>query len=142
MMPVRRSQNWLPDVFNDLFDTNWMVKSNATAPAINVIETADEYKVEVAAPGMTKEDFNIKIDEDNQLVVTMEKKQENKEENKESRYLRREFSYTKFQQTMFLPDNVVKDKIGACMDNGVLMINIPKMSPEEEKKAERLIEIK
>lgn len=142
MMPVRRSQNWLPDVFNDLFDTNWMVKSNATAPAINVIETADEYKVEVAAPGMTKEDFNIKIDEDNQLVVTMEKKQENKEENKESRYLRREFSYTKFQQTMFLPDNVVKDKIEACMDNGVLMINIPKMSPEEEKKAERLIEIK
>jgi len=141
-MPVRRSQNWLPDVFNDLFDTNWMVKSNATAPAINVIETADEYKVEVAAPGMTKEDFNIKIDEDNQLVVTMEKKQENKEENKESRYLRREFSYTKFQQTMFLPDNVVKDKIGACMDNGVLMMNIPKMSPEEEKKAERLIEIK
>lgn len=141
-MPVRRSQNWLPDVFNDLFDTNWMVKSNATAPAINVIETADEYKVEVAAPGMTKEDFNIKIDEDNQLVVTMEKKQENKEENKESRYLRREFSYTKFQQTMFLPDNVVKDKIEACMDNGVLMINIPKMSPEEEKKAERLIEIK
>ena len=141
-MPVRRPQNWLPDVFNDLFDTNWMVKSNATAPAINVIETADEYKVEVAAPGMTKEDFNIKIDEDNQLVVTMEKKQENKEENKESRYLRREFSYTKFQQTMFLPDNVVKDKIGACMDNGVLMINIPKMSPEEEKKAERLIEIK
>ena len=142
MMPVRRSQNWLPDVFNDLFDTNWMVKSNATAPAINVIETADEYKVEVAAPGMTKEDFNIKIDEDNQLVVTMEKKQENKEENKESRYLRREFSYTKFQQTMYLPDNVVKDKIGAAMDNGVLTINIPKRSPEEEKKAQRVIEIK
>lgn len=142
MMPVRRSQNWLPDVFNDLFDTNWMVKSNATAPAINVIETESEYKVEVAAPGMTKEDFNIRIDEDNQLVVSMEKKQENKEENKESRYLRREFSYTKFQQTMYLPDNVVKDKIGAAMDNGVLTINIPKRTPEEEKKAQRVIEIK
>ncbi len=141
-MPVRRSQNWLPDVFNDLFDTNWMVKSNATAPAINVIETESEYKVEVAAPGMTKEDFNIRIDEDNQLVVSMEKKQENKEENKESRYLRREFSYTKFQQTMYLPDNVVKDKIGAAMDNGVLTINIPKRTPEEEKKAQRVIEIK
>ncbi len=141
-MPVRRSQNWLPDVFNDLFDTNWMVKSNATAPAINVIETESEYKVEVAAPGMTKEDFNIRIDEDNQLVVSMEKKLENKEENKESRYLRREFSYTKFQQTMYLPDNVVKDKIGAAMDNGVLTINIPKRTPEEEKKAQRVIEIK
>nr|WP_321377413.1 Hsp20/alpha crystallin family protein [uncultured Bacteroides sp.] len=142
MMPVRRSQNWLPDVFNDLFDNNWMVKSSATAPAINVIETESEYKVEVAAPGMTKEDFNIRIDEDNQLVVSMEKKQENKEENKEGRYLRREFSYTKFQQTMYLPDNVVKDKIGAAMDNGVLTINIPKRSPEEEKKAQRVIEIK
>jgi len=141
-MPVRRSQNWLPDVFNDLFDTNWMVKSNATAPAINVIETESDYKVEVAAPGMTKEDFNIRIDEDNQLVVSMEKKQENKEENKEGRYLRREFSYTKFQQTMYLPDNVVKDKIGAAMDNGVLTINIPKRTPEEERKAQRVIEIK
>ena len=142
MMPVRRSQNWLPDVFNDLFDTNWMVKTNATAPAINVIETEKEYKVEVAAPGMTKEDFNIKIDEDNQLVVTMEKKQEYKEENKESRYLRREFSYTKFQQTMLLPDNVEKGMIEASVENGVLTVNIPKMSPEKEKKAERLIEIK
>jgi HSP20 family protein len=142
MMPVRRSQNWLPDVFNDLFDTNWMVKTNATAPAINVIETEKEYKVEVAAPGMTKEDFNIKIDEDNQLVVTMEKKQEYKEENKESRYLRREFSYTKFQQTMLLPDNVEKEMIEAGVENGVLTVNIPKMSPEKEKKAERLIEIK
>lgn len=141
-MPVRRSQNWLPDVFNDLFDTNWMVKTNATAPAINVIETEKEYKVEVAAPGMTKEDFNIKIDEDNQLVVTMEKKQEYKEENKESRYLRREFSYTKFQQTMLLPDNVEKEMIEASVENGVLTVNIPKMSPEKEKKAERLIEIK
>jgi len=142
MMPVRRSQSWLPDVFNDLFDTNWMVRPNATAPAINVIETEKAYKVEVAAPGMTKEDFHIKIDEDNQLIVSMEKKQEHKEENKESRYLRREFSYTKFQQTMLLPDNVEKDMIEAGMDNGVLTINIPKMGPGKEKKAERLIEIK
>jgi len=142
MMPVRRSQNWLPDVFNDLFDTNWMVRTNATAPAINVIETEKEYKVEVAAPGMTKEDFNIKIDEENQLVVTMEKKEERKEENKEGRYLRREFSYSKFQQTMLLPDNAEKDRIEASVENGVLTVNIPKRSPEEEKKAERLIEIK
>ncbi len=141
-MPVRRSQSWLPDVFNDLFDTNWMVRPNATAPAINVIETENLYKVEVAAPGMTKEDFHIKIDEDNQLIVSMEKKQEHKEDNKEGRYLRREFSYTKFQQTMVLPDNVEKDIIEAGMENGVLTINIPKMSPGKEKKAERLIEIK
>ena len=83
MMPVRRTQNWLPSIFNDFFDNDWMVKANATAPAINVFETEKEYKVELAAPGMTKEDFNVHIDEENNLVISMEKKTENKEEKKE-----------------------------------------------------------
>ncbi|KAA4382997.1 Hsp20/alpha crystallin family protein, partial [Bacteroides ovatus] len=52
-MPVRRTQSWLPSIFNDFFDNDWMVKANATAPAINVLETEKEYKVELAAPGMT-----------------------------------------------------------------------------------------
>lgn len=94
MMPVRRSnQTWLPSIFNDFFDNDWMVKANATAPAINVIESDKDYKVEVAAPGMTKEDFKIHINEDNDLVISMEKKTEStegdKEGKKESRYLRR-----------------------------------------------------
>ena len=100
MMPVRRTQSWLPSIFNDFFDNDWMVKANATAPAINVLETEKEYKVELAAPGMTKDDFNVRIDEDNNLVISMEKKTENKEEKKDGRYLRREFSYSKFQQTI------------------------------------------
>ena len=118
MMPVRRTQSWLPSIFNDFFDNDWMVKANATAPAINVFETEKEYKVELAAPGMTKEDFNVRIDEDNNLVISMEKKTENKEEKKEGRYLRREFSYSKFQQTMILPDNVDKEKISAAVETG------------------------
>lgn len=118
-MPVRRSQNWLPSIFNDFFDNEWMVKANATAPAINVIETEKAYKVELAAPGMTKEDFNVRIDEENNLVISMEKKTENKEEKKDGRYLRREFSYSKFQQTMILPENVDKDHISAQVENGV-----------------------
>ena len=73
MMPVRRTQNWLPSIFNDFFDNEWMTRANATAPAINVIESEKDYKVEVAAPGMTKEDFNVRIDEDNNLVISMEK---------------------------------------------------------------------
>ena len=141
MMPVRRTQNWLPSIFNDFFDNEWMAKANATAPAINVIESEKEYKVEVAAPGMTKEDFNIRIDEDNNLVISMEKKVENKEEKKDGRYLRREFSYSKFQQTMILPDNVDKEKIAAQVENGVLTIDLPKLSEEEIKKPERTIEI-
>ena len=142
MMPVRRSQNWLPSIFNDFFDNEWMVKANATAPAINVIETEKAYKVELAAPGMTKEDFNVRIDEENNLVISMEKKSENKEEKKDGRYLRREFSYSKFQQTMILPENVDKDHISAQVENGVLNIELPKLSEEEVKKPDRTIEVK
>ena len=142
MMPVRRTQNWLPSIFNDFFDNEWMTRANATAPAINVIESEKDYKVEVAAPGMTKEDFNVRIDEDNNLVISMEKKSESKEEQKEHRYLRREFSYAKFQQTMILPDDVDKEKIAAGVEHGVLTIELPKLSLEEVKKAQRTIEIK
>ena len=141
-MPVRRSQNWLPSIFNDFFDNEWMVKANATAPAFNVIETEKAYKVELAAPGMTKEDFNVRIDEENNLVISMEKKTENKEEKKDGRYLRREFSYSKFQQTMILPENVDKDHISAQVENGVLNIELPKLSEEEVKKPDRTIEVK
>lgn len=143
MMPVRRSnQTWLPSIFNDFFDNDWMVKANATAPAINVIESDKDYKVEVAAPGMTKEDFKIHINEDNDLVISMEKKTEStegdKEGKKESRYLRREFSYSKFQQTLILPDDVDKDKIDAKVNDGVLTIELPKRTRKTKKKQLRL----
>ena len=147
MMPVRRTQNWLPSIFNDFFDNDWMVKANATAPAINVFETEKEYKVELAAPGMTKEDFNVHIDEENNLVISMEKKTENKEESnkdekKEGRYLRREFSYSKFQQTMILPDDVDKEKISAQVENGVLNINLPKFTEQAKEKTKKFIDVK
>ena len=83
MVPVRRTQTWLPDIFNDFFDNTWMEKTNATAPAINIRETETNYEIEVAAPGMTREDFTIKIENNNQLVVSMEKKHEQKEDKKE-----------------------------------------------------------
>lgn len=142
MMPVRRSQNWLPSIFNDFFDNEWLERANTTAPAINVIESESNFKVEVAAPGMTKDDFNVTLDENQNLVISMEKKTENKEENKESRFLRREFSYTKFQQTMVIPDNVDKEKISAKVEDGVLSIDLPKLTEEESKKAQKKIEIK
>ncbi|HIU39571.1 MAG TPA: Hsp20/alpha crystallin family protein [Candidatus Limisoma intestinavium] len=142
MMPMRRNQNWLPSIFNDFFDNEWMEKANATAPAINVSESENEYKVEVAAPGMTKEDFNIRIDEENNLVISMEKKSESKEEKKDRKYLRREFSYSKFEQTMILPDDVDKEKIGAAVENGVLDITLPKLTKEDLPKLSRNIEIK
>ena len=66
MTPMRRyEQNWLPEIFNDFFANDWMTRTNATAPAINVIENENDYKVEVAAPGMTKEDFKVNVTDDN-----------------------------------------------------------------------------
>lgn len=142
MMPTRKyyNQNWLPSIFNDFFDNNWMEKANATAPAINVVESDKDYKVEVAVPGMTKEDFNIHLGDENELVISMEKKVEN-EDKDNKKYLRREFSYTKFQQSLYLPDNVDKEKITANVANGVLAIELPKYSQEEKAKINRVIEI-
>lgn len=137
---MRRNAAWLPSVFNDLFDTDFMPKANATAPAINVKETDKAYTVELAAPGMTKEDFNVHINDEGNLIIKMEKKQEQKEEDKSSRYLRREFSYTKFEQTLILPDDVKKEDIAARVENGVLTVELPKIV-EEKVKVSRQIEI-
>ncbi len=139
---MRRSQNWIPGIFNDFFGNEWMEKANTTSPAINIAETDTDYKVEIAVPGMTKDDFSIRIEDNDQLVVSMEKKQENTEENKKGRYLRREFSYSQFQQNMILPDNVEKDKIEAKVENGILTIDIPKKDPNAQKPVNKVIEIK
>ena len=137
---MRRNAAWLPSVFNDLFDTDFMPKANATAPAINVKETDKAYTVELAAPGMTKEDFNVHINDEGNLIIKMEKKEEQKEEDKSARYLRREFSYTRFEQTLILPDDVKKDAISAKVEHGVLTVELPKVV-EEKVKVSRQIEI-
>lgn len=144
MTPSRRfNENWLPTFFDDFFDNDWMVRSKAAAPAMNVMENENDYKVEIAAPGMKKEDVNIHLDQDHNLVVSMEKKTENKEDDKKhSRYLRCEFSYSKFQQTLVLPDNVDKEKIHAAVNDGVLTIELPKLKPEDKIKTVKVIEVK
>ena len=142
MLPtIRRDQSWLPDIFNDFFDNSWMEKANYTAPAINVIETEKEYEVELAAPGLTKEDFQVHVDEDNNLVINMEKKAENNEKKHHGRYLRREFSYEKFQQMLMLPEDAEAEKIEAKVEHGVLHVSIPKKDKVELQKAVKQIEI-
>jgi HSP20 family protein len=138
---IRRNQNWLPDVFSDLFSNDWMLRANATAPAINVIESENDYRIEVAAPGMTRDDFCVRIDDDNNLVVSMEKRLENSGENGNAIYLRREFSYSKFEQKMVLPKNADKEKISAKMEHGVLNVSIPKMNEEDLKKNMKVVKI-
>jgi HSP20 family protein len=140
---MRRNQNqgWLPLFFNDLFKEDWKAGTNSTVPAINVKETEQSYVVEVAAAGMTKDDFSVQIDDENDLVITMEKKSENQEENKEARYLRREFSYTKFRQTMVLPENVNREKVEAKVENGLLSVNLQKLTEQDIQKKHRTIAV-
>ena len=138
-MPMR-SNNWIPAVFNDLFYNDYMPKASCTAPAINVKESDKAYTVELAAPGMKKEDFNVHINDEGNLVVKMESKQEKKDEDKTTRYLRREFSYSKFEQTLILPDDVKKDAISAKVEHGVLTVELPKII-EEKVKVSRQIDI-
>ena len=140
MTPMMRTNNWIPTVFNDFFDTDFMPRANCTAPAINVKETDKAYVVELAAPGMQKEDFNVHINDEGNLIVKMEKKNEKKEEDKSARYLRREFSYSKFEQTLLLPDDVKKEDIKARVEHGVLTVELPKMV-EEKVKVSRQIDI-
>lgn len=142
MVPVKTNQNWLLSIFNDSFDNEWMARANATAPAINVIENEKDYKVELAAPGMTKNDFKVSVDESNNLVICMEKKDEKKEEKKDGKYLRREFSYSRFQQSILLPDNVEKDKISAKVEHGVLFIDIPKVVDKKVQETTKTIDVK
>ena len=138
----RTSDSWLPDIFNDFFDNSWMERPTYTAPAINVIETEKEYEVELAAPGLDKEDFRVHVDADNNLHIEMEKKAETKEDKKHGRFLRREFSYEKFQQTLLLPDDVDAEKIEAKVEKGVLMVTLPKKEKIQKTDAVKQIAIK
>ena len=138
MLPVMNRNLWMPEVFNDFFDTDFMPKANATAPAINVKETPKDYTVEVAAPGMKKDDFNVNVDHDGNLHIKMESKNEKKDDNRKEHFLRREFSYSKFEQTLLLPDDVDKNKIAARVNDGVLTIDLPKVEKTEDKNVRKI----
>ena len=132
MAQTNRKNSWLPEVFNDFFDTDFMPRTNATAPAINVKESVDDYEVEVAAPGMTKEDFNVHLNQEGDLHIKMESKKEHTDDNKKAHYLRREFAYSKFEQTLILPDDVDRNNISARVADGVLTVVLPKIKKEEQ----------
>ena len=141
MLPVMNSNSWFPTVFDDFFNSDWMPKMKATAPAVNVKEDAKAYTMEVAVPGIKKEFCRVNINADGNLDIAIENKMEHKEEDKNQHYLRREFSYSNYQQTYVLPDDIVKDNISAKVDDGVLTITMPKVTKDDVKKIQRKIDI-
>jgi len=135
----------LPILFDDFFRrdlVNWsnsnFSNTNTTIPAVNIKETADNYEVEVAAPGMTKKDFKVELDGN---ILTISSEKTNQENRDDERYFQREFSYQSFQRIFNLQKEVVDiDKINAKYEDGMLKLIIPKKE-EAKQKPPRLIQV-
>jgi HSP20 family protein len=147
---IRRNRNFFP-AFSRFWDDddffnrgmiNWsnsdFSNPDATLPAVNIKEMDNSYEVEMAAPGMKKEDFKIELD-NNVLTISSEKSQESQEGNENERYSRREFSYQSFQRSFALPKEVVdEDKIKAHYSDGMLQLSIPKKEKAKQKQPRKI----
>lgn len=134
--PADIFENAFGDFFNSNFPVSFKGNGFHKSPAVNVIETDGAYTIEVAAPGLSKEDFEVKLDKD--LLTVSAKKEETKEES--GKYTRREFSYLEFTRTFTVPDTVVADGIKANYENGVLRVDLAKKA-EAKPQSARTIEI-
>ena len=139
-MKTARHYNNVFDALYDIFDNDaWMSRSTGGAiPPINIIDSEEQYELEFAVPGMTKEDFGIQIDTNDNLVVTSEKSTQLAEG---KRYLRQSFRSTAFRQSIVMPEDVDRNKIKARVENGILYIVLPKLKPEVVKPEVRTIGI-
>lgn len=143
MLPTLRNRNLFPNLIDDFFGRNLMddffdLTTGINTPAVNIVEGKEGFRIEVAAPGLNKDDF--RIDLHNNVLTISSEKEERKEE-KEEKYMRREFSYSSFKRSFTLPVTVDADKIAANHKDGILQIEIPKKEEAKEKPA-RLISIK
>ena len=138
MLVTRRPQDFMPTLFNELMN---MGSNNYTNPQMNVIETKENYKVQLLVPGLKKEDLKISIDTEGNLVVEMSKENKVEEKKNEGRYLRREFSIEQFCQTLMLPEDIHREQISAKVENGILDIVIPRVTMEEKQKLVQNIEV-
>lgn len=137
MLVTRRNQEFMPTLFNELM--NWNEPTFST-PRMNIVETKNDYQLELCVPGLTKEDLKLSIDNEGNLVVEMVKEAK-EEKTEEQRYLRHEFAVEHFRQTVMLPDDIHRDQIKAKVENGILGIVIPKVTIEEKQKLVQTIEV-
>ena len=119
---LMKSNSWFPTMFDDFFNTDFMPRANSTAPAVNVKESEKAYTMELAAPGIKKEYCRVGINDEGNLTIAIENKQEHKHEDSHHHYLRREFSYSNYE----------KDQISAKVEDGILTITMPKTEPKEK----------
>ena len=135
MLPTLRTRNAWPSLVDDFFKGDLFpgfinYESRQSLPAVNIIEGKDDYQIEVAAPGLKKEDFKVNL-ENNVLTISSEK--EEKEENNDNKVMRKEFSYYSFSRSFSLPQTVEAEKISATHKDGVLNISIPKREEAKVK---------
>lgn len=121
----------------DLFDLTNSAVAGSTMPSVNISENNDMFLVDVAAPGLNKNDFKVSL-ENNLLSISSEK--ESSDETQDSKYTRKEFTYSSFKRTFSIPDNVESNKIRATYKDGILRLEIPKKE-EAKQKEPRLISI-
>ncbi|MBP5190090.1 MAG: Hsp20/alpha crystallin family protein [Bacteroidales bacterium] len=146
MLVARRNNDLMSTMFNELLDWNrWnglcSTEEQSMTPKMNVSESEKDYRLEVCIPGMKKEDLNLSIDTDNNLVIEMHHKDEKKEGDEKRHFLRKEFSSMQFKQMLTLPENVKRDQISAKVENGILTITLPKYTAEEQKQLAQTIAI-
>ncbi|MBR9852978.1 MAG: Hsp20/alpha crystallin family protein [Algicola sp.] len=140
MSIVKRSNLFFPSLMNDFMDPDWFggtEKWNTSVPAVNIKDNTEGFELELAVPGMKKDDFTVEIDND-VLTISSEMKTEN-EESKDN-YTRKEFSYSSFKRAFTLPETVDGSKIDAKYEDGILKLILPKKQ-EALPKPKRLIEI-
>lgn len=143
---LSRREETLPSIFHDFFkpwdkwfDTNGGSLSRMlTVPAVNITEKQDHYEISLAVPGMKKNDFNIDV-EGNMLTISAETKEQREE--KDEKHTRREFNYASFSRSFTLPEGIVRDKIDASYENGLLKLTVPK-TEEARKPASKHINVK
>ena len=133
---LAKKTDFMPSVFDDFFKpwNNWFENDffygrSMNVPAVNITDNKDDFVVSLAVPGMKKDDFNIDV-EGNMITISCNK--EEKKEEKDSRYTRKEYNYSSFSRSFTLPDDVMKEKIEARYEDGVLKLMLPKK--EEAKK--------
>lgn len=140
MSIVKRNNLFFPSLMNDFMGPDWFggtEKWNASVPAVNIKDNTENFELELAVPGMKKEDFSVEIDND-VLTISSEVHTEN-EENKDN-YTRKEFSFTSFKRAFTLPETVDGAKIDAKYEDGILRLTLPKKQ-EALPKPKRMIEI-